>query len=90
MNFIENIIDQVLINIDDFISIPSFILNRFIVLPFFLIMYALSLLLASPFLMCIYILGFYGYSSGERGFIEFFIVIVKWLYMLVHIFIFLE
>lgn len=66
MTFIENIIDQVLITIDDFSSIPSFILNRFIVLPLLLIMYTFSFLLASPFIMCIYILGFFGHSSGER------------------------
>ncbi|MEA3458641.1 MAG: hypothetical protein U9R21_08195, partial [Candidatus Thermoplasmatota archaeon] len=76
-------------SLDD-LSIPSFLLYRFVILPVLLILDIVFRLLGSPFLMCVYVIGFFDNIPGERSFISFIIVILYWFYKDLYIFIFLK
>ena len=86
---IQDRINTILLTLDDF-SIPSFLLYRFLILPVLLIFNMIFFLLSSPILLCIYIMGFWGTTPGERSFISFIKVILYWFYQDLFIFIFLK
>ena len=86
---INDRINTILLTLDD-VSIPSFLLHRFLILPVLLALEFVFFLLGSPILLCIYVIGFWGTTPGERSFISFIKVILYWFYQDLYIFIFLE
>ena len=86
---INDRVNTILLTLDD-ANIPSFLLHRFLILPVLLTLEFVFFLLGSPILLCVYVMGFFANTPGERSFISFIIVILYEFYQDLYIFIFLE